>query len=190
MIIDGMKRIILILAAFLATCQLSRGQELSLSTNAVDYANLGTMNMEASYALARHWCMTAGLKYNPFTWKTDGEGGVMQNRQALCAVGVRYWPWHVYSGWWMAAKGQYQMYNNGGIKSLETREGDRFGAGIAAGYSYMIHKHLNLEIGLGAWGGYDMYTLYSCPKCGRVVKEGDDFFLLLNDVLLSLTYVF
>lgn len=188
MIID-MKRIIIALSLMTASV-LSRGQEISLSTNTMDYANLGTMNVEASYALAQHWSMTAGLKYNPFTWKADNESGIMRNRQAVYAAGVRYWPWHVYSGWWMAAKGQYQVYNIGGIRSAETQEGDRYGAGLSAGYSYMILKHLNLEMGVGAWGGMDKYIQYSCPRCGRVVKQGDDFFVLLNDVLLSLTYVF
>lgn len=188
--ITDMKKLFLIVLPLVAFCHASAAQEVSISTNAVDYANLGTLNVEASYALARHWCMTAGLKYNPFTWRADNESGIMQNRQAVYAAGVRYWPWHVYSGWWMAAKGQYQLYNIGGISSLETQEGDRFGAGVAAGYSYMLHKHLNLELGVGAWGGLDRFTLYSCPRCGRVVREGDDFFFMLNDVLLSVTYVF
>ena len=189
MIID-MKKIVLTLSLLSACLSPSWGQEVSVSTNTVDYVNLGTMNVEASYALARHWSMTAGLKYNPFTWKADNESGLMQNRQAVSAAGVRYWPWHVYSGWWMAAKGQYQVYNIGGISSIETQEGDRYGAGVALGYSYMLHKHLNLEFGVGAWGGLDRFTLYSCPRCGKILNEGDDFFILLNDVLLSLTYVF
>lgn len=184
-----MKKIILV-AALLTSCFLSMGQELSLSTNTLDYAYLGTMNMEGSYAIAQHWSVTAGLKYNPFTWKAENETGIMRNRQFVCAAGVRYWPWHVYSGWWLAAKGQYQIYNIGGITKLDTREGNRIGGGVAAGYSYMLLKHLNLEMGVGAWGGLDRYVLFSCPKCGRILDQGDELFVLLNDVILSLTYVF
>jgi len=184
-----MKKIILFVPLLLVSLSL-RAQELSLSTNTVDYVNLGTMNVEASYALAQHWTMTAGVKYNPFTWKADNESGIMRNRQFVCASGIRYWPWHVYSGWWLSAKGQYQVYNIGGISAIETQEGNRYGGGLGAGYSYMIHRHLNLEMGVGAWAGLDRYILFSCPKCGRVVKQGDGFFFLLNDVLLSLSYVF
>lgn len=184
-----MKKILLALL-LLTSCFLSVGQEYSLSTNAIDYANLGTLNMDASHALARHWSLTAGVKYNPFTWKAENESGIMRNRQLVCSAGVRYWPWHVYSGWWLAAKGQYQMYNIGGISAPETQEGDRYGAGISLGYSYMILKHLNIEAGLGTWSGWDRYILYSCPRCGRILDQGGKTFILLNDVILSLTYVF
>ena len=30
---------------------------------------------------------------------------------------------------------------------------DRFGAGFSAGYSLMLAKHLNLDFGVGFWGG-------------------------------------
>ena len=43
-------------------------QNASLSTNLAGYAQLGTLNCEASYAVARHWSLTAGLRYNPFTF--------------------------------------------------------------------------------------------------------------------------
>lgn len=184
-----MKRLLAVLLLAFAGLA-ARAQGASVSTNAIDYANFGTVNVEASYAIAQHWCMTAGLRYNPFTWKADTEAGVMQNRQQSYAVGVRYWPWHVYSGWWLSAKGQYQEYNAGGIAEPLTREGDRFGAGIGAGYSYMLGRHFNLEAGVGAWAGHDSHVTYSCPECGRVVDRGNGFFALLNEILLSLSYVF
>lgn len=165
-------------------------QELALSTNIMGYLNFGTLNLETSYALARRITVNAGVKYNPFSFPVGEDGDKMQNRQQTYALGVRYWPWYVYSGWWMSAKAQYSEYNTGGIVSADTTEGDRVGAGISAGYSYMLNPHFNLEIGAGVWAGNDRYTQYTCPTCGRIVEKGDRFFILPNDIMVSVTYVF
>ena len=165
-------------------------QELSLSTNLASYLNLGTMNFEISGALARHWTLYAGVRYNPFSFEKQGGQSVMQNRQRSCDAGARFWPWHVYSGWWMSAKVGAQEFNAGGIVSEETREGERYGGGLAGGYTYMLSKHLNFDLGVGLWAGYERYTVYACPTCGRKLDSGDKTFILPSDVLLSLSYVF
>lgn len=165
-------------------------QNASLSTNLAAYAQFGTLNCEASYALARHWSLTAGMRYNPFTFSGGAEDGARQLRQRTVAVGTRYWPWHIYSGWWLAAKAQYQEYNFGGFRTPETQEGDRVGGGLTAGYTYMIGPHFNIEAGAGVWAGEDWYTRYACPSCGRTLDKGNRKFLMLNEVLLGLTYVF
>ena len=100
----------------------AHGQKYSVSTNMAGYLNFGTMTVEVSYAPHRHWSLTAGARYNPFTF--HGNGRQMQNRQQSYSLGTRYWPWHIYSGWWIAAKLQYQEYSMGGIVSPETEEGD------------------------------------------------------------------
>ena len=131
-------------------------QNASLGTNLAGYANFGTLNCEASYAVARRWSITAGLRYNPFTYSGGVEEGPREFRQRTVALGTRYWPWHIFSGWWLAAKAQYQEYN----------------------------------ILFGVWAGKDWYTLYACPSCGRTIDKGDAKFLMLNEILLGLTYVF
>jgi hypothetical protein len=94
------------------------------------------------------------------------------------------------SGWWIAAKLRWQEYNYGGILSREAEEGDRVGAGLSAGYTYMISKHFNMEFGLGAWSGKSWYRRYSCPSCGLTVDDGRKWFLLPDDVIISFAYVF
>lgn len=165
-------------------------QKVAVSTNLAGLANWGTLNCEGSWAVARHWSLTAGLRYNPFTFQGGADDGTRQLRQRTFALGTRYWPWHIYSGWWLSAKAQYQEYNIGGFSSPETREGDRFGAALGGGYTYMLSRHFNLEAGAGAWAGMDRYTLYACPTCGRTLDKGNRKFLMLNEVLLGLTYVF
>ena len=183
------KLIIRIVIAFIPALWTAVGaQNVALSTNLAGYAFLGTMNLEASYALAQHWSVNAGMRYNPFTF--GPEDSRIQARQQAYALGARYWPWHIYSGWWVAGKMQYQEYNAGTSKTAYTAEGDRIGSGLTGGYTFMLNPHLNFEVGLGVWAGYDKYVRYECPKCGRIVGEGSQFFLLPDDVLLMLSYVF
>lgn len=165
-------------------------RRFSLSTNMLDYANFATLNVEASYGVARHWSVNAGAKLNPFTFRLREKGTQMQNRQQSYELGVRMWPWHIFSGWWVAAKAKYKEYNTGGIISSRTEEGDSYGLGFTAGYSYMLHPNLNLEFGIGFWTGVRQYTVYECPSCGLTTETGTKGFILPNEILLSLVYVF
>lgn len=74
--------------------------------------------------------------------------------------------------------------------SRKTEEGDRFGAGLYAGYTHMLSSHFNLEFGLGLWGGMASYRQYSCPVCGLTTDSGTKAFILPDDVMISLVYVF
>lgn len=182
---------ILVLAVLLACCGRGHAQEMSLSTNVLGLANLGTMNMEASWGFSRHWTANVGVRYNPFTFPgREGVADRMQARQRTVAVGGRFWPWHIHSGWWLAGKAQYQEYNMGGILEAETSEGDRIGGGLTGGYTYMLSPRFNLEVGAGVWAGYETYTTYACPECGRITGRGDRPFVLPNELLLGLVYVF
>ena len=171
---------------FLSVC--AGAQNFSLGVNVFDCADLGTMNLEASCGIARRWTVSAGLKYNPFTWEFDGRP--VADRQRTLEAGARFWPWHIYSGWWMGGKLKYQEYNTGGLAGPSSTEGDRYGGGLSAGYSFMLGSHLNLDIGLGLWSGLDKYVEYECVRCGRLVGGGEKIFVLPNDILLSISYIF
>ncbi len=186
-----MGRILAIITVlFLALPQSLDARRFAVSTNILGYLYLGTMNLEASYGLSQHWSLNAGAKFNPFTFKLPSDDSTMQSRQQSYELGVRLWPWHIYSGWWVAAKAKYQEYNRGGLFSSRTEEGDGVGIGFSAGYSYMLHPNLNLEFGLGLWTGVKKYTVYDCPACGLTVDSGTKGFILPNELLLSLVYVF
>ena len=60
----------------------------------------------------------------------------------------------------------------------------------SAGYSLMIGSHLNLDFGLGLWAGRTWYTRYACPRCGRTLEKGSRPFVLPDNLIISLTYVF
>lgn len=174
----------------LGTSLSAEAQKFSIATNVLDYARLGTMNVEGSYSLTRRWSLSVGARYNPFTFRSSDPQRQFQMRQHSYSLGARMWPWHTSSGWWFSGKARYQGYNTGGIVSRATREGDRVGAGLYAGYTYMMGPHFNLEFGLGAWAGLDWYDIYSCQVCGLTVDSGRSLFVLPDDIMLAVVYVF
>lgn len=184
------RRITVVVIALLASLPSLDAQKLAVSTDLMGYADLGTLNAEVSMSLSRHWTANAGVRYNPFMFKGGEDNHYISNRQRAFSAGGRYWFWHVYSGWWFAGKMQYQEYNRGGLRSPETREGDRVGAGLAAGFTYMLSSHFNFEVSAGAWGGYDTFNVYECPVCGLTKDTGSDFFILPNDITISISYLF
>lgn len=186
---NKMKRICVALVLCFTASVAASAQKWSASTNLIGWANLGTVNAEVSYAPAQHWTLNVGAKYNPFTYHQKS-GRQYQQRQQTYAIGTRWWPWHAMSGWWVAAKLQYSQYNVGGILSRRTEEGDAAGLGFSAGYTYMLHPHVNIEFGLGAWTGYKWYKVYSCPQCGITLSKGHKAFILPNELSVAISYVF
>ena len=184
-----MKRI-LTLSLLILSAVAARGQQLSVSTNAAGYLNLGGLNGEVGLSLGHHLSLSATATYNPWSFGSE-ERGYLQNRQRNFSLGVRYWPWHTYAGWWVSLKGQYREYNRGGLFGKElSEEGDAWGGGLTVGYALMLSRHFNLDFGLGAWAGATAYTQYACPRCGRILASGNKAFLKPDEMIASIVYLF
>ncbi|MBR0255694.1 MAG: DUF3575 domain-containing protein [Bacteroidales bacterium] len=187
-----------------ALCLLLAGplqaQVFSLSTNVLDWANLGTINAQAGLAFSQHLSLHAGARYNNWNFGSAEKGTAFQNRARSALLGLRYWPWNVYSSWWVSARAQVEEYNRGGLlKRPLTEEGLAAGVGLGVGYSRMLSRHWNLDLGLGGWFGKAWYTQYRCPRCGRVVSRDDGtpvrdatrwFVLPSNELQVSISYIF
>ena len=185
-----MKKVLLLMALFVIISSKASAQDWSLSTNLFDYVSLGTINAEGSVAASRHISANISARVNPWTFHKGDPGKQMQNRHQTYAAGIRYWPWHIYSGWWFSGMAQYQEYNRGGIISQQTEEGDAFGFSLGGGYSLMIHEHLNLDFGIALWGGQKTYITYACPSCGRITDKGSKWFVMPNELRVALQYIF
>lgn len=164
-------------------------QRFSIGTNFVDWASLGTMNIEGSVAVTQHMSIHVGAEVNPWTFSAGNQDTQFEARQVSYLAGVRWWPWHVYSGWWFGGDFRYSVYNIGGIFKRTTEEGDAFGVGAYGGYSIMLNQWLNLDLGVGAWGGYRKFTRYACPLCGVRLEKGDGAFIV-PDLRVALQFVF
>ena len=77
-----------------------------------------------------------------------------------------------------------------GLRKAKTREGDRAGLGLGAGFAYMVGKHFNVEFGASLWGGMEWFTSYSCPVCGDLEESGRKFFVLPCDIVIAISYIF
>lgn len=161
----------------------------ALSQNVADYLFLGTLNAGVQYSVHRAWTLQAGTRYNNWTWH-EGEDDQFEWRQQTYYAGVRWWPWYTYSGWWAGARLQYKEYNHGGLLFPLAEEGDAAGLAIGAGYAIHINHWLNAEFGMYGWGGTARYVIYDCPHCGKRIREGTKTFLLPDEVLLSLQFIF
>ena len=183
---NSIKRLLLAGSLFLL-CLGAKAQQWALQTNLVDYANFGTLNIEGAVAFDQHWSAMATAKLNPFLFKYKGEP--VSARQQVLAAGVRWWPWHVYSGWWVGTDLRYSVYNGGGVLSRESEEGDAYGMGLYGGYSIMLNSLWNLDLGVGAWGGWKKYTRYSCPLCGVKQEQGEKAFWI-PDARIAVQFIF
>ena len=182
------RRILLALLAGLLGWNAS-AQRFSVGTNAVDWFTFGTMNLEASVAVSQKVSLHVGTELNPWTFRAGDPQRQLQVRQNSYWGGARWWPWHVYSGWWAGADFRYSVYNGGGIIKRETQEGDALGMGLYGGYSIMLNDLWNLDLGIGAWGGWTRYTIYACPLCGVTVEEGEKFFWV-PDARIAIQFIF
>lgn len=184
------KKLILTLLLTFYTMTLS-GQKWSISTNLIDYANFATLNIEGGYSISQHWNITLNSKYNPFIFnEKEGPDKQFQNKSLILACGAKFWPFFVYSGFFYGVKLQWQQYNRGGITSADTYQGDAVGVGFNFGYALMLRKNINMEFGVGIWGGHTKYIHYACPKCGRELNRDNKWFIYPNDIQLSISYTF
>ena len=185
-----MKRYILLtIIAALAAAVPARAQRFSIGTNGLDWLALGTINAEAGVAVAQHWSVHAGAEVNPWTFAKNNEEKQFQNRHITYWAGVKYWPWYCYSGWWWGGDLRYDVYNQGGIFTRKTEEGDAYGLGAYGGYSIMINSWLNLDLGFGIYSGWKRYTQYACPRCGVILDQGGKVFFH-PDARVALQLVF
>ena len=182
--------LVLIIAAF--SCTPANAQKLAVGTNLISYANFLTTNLDISYAVAKNWSVYIQGKYNPWTFKENQPAQEhMQNRQLTFATGARYYPWHVYTGWWASASLQYTKYNTAGIISDKAWEGQLYGTSLGLGYSWLMSRHLNLDFGLSLIVARNKYRIYDCPACGRM-DENDkkEIYVGPNELLVKLSYLF
>ena len=188
--------LLLILSAIPASAQ-----RLAVSTNAVEWADLVTFNAEAGLAVGQHFSVHAGVKVNPWVYRAskpearfdDPNGDYerqFQRKKQSYDVSIRWWPWYVYSGWWVDGGVQYMEYDFGGVSNRAREAGDAYGVSLAAGYTYMLNRNWNLDFGAGLWGGYKTYGTYRCTNCGRPVEKGEKPFILPNYLTLAVMYVF
>ncbi len=185
-----MNKLKILLASVLICCGFSsNAQHVSISSNVLDLA-LCSANLSAGVAVSRHFSLDLGAVHNPHSMVKES-GLQVSNMHKTAYLGVRYWPWYVFSGWWVSAKAQYSEFSRTGVWRLALEEGKAVGGGFSAGYTLMLSKRLNLDLGAGLWAGQKMdYHMYHCVNCMNIREEGSKFFIAPDKVSISLMFVF
>ena len=188
--IKYIKLSVVVLLMFFA--QIMQAKPWAVSTNILTWANLGTINAEALYSVHKNITLNAGFTYNG--WEIYSPTQVqMVNKQYGGYLGLRYWPWHTYSGTWIGIKGQYKNFEQVGIFRPNYIQGEGVGAGLSAGYSFMITPKLNIDAGLGIWGGRMLeYNKYKdkFPVKSQLIETGPKNFIALDNIMISIVYIF
>lgn len=167
-----------------------RAQKWSLGTNLVGWADLATINAEVGVSVSQHFTINANVRYNPWIFNRDDVTKEFANNKRGVSLGFRWWPWYSHSGWWAGLDAQFQEYRYFGILGCKPESGYALGGVFGAGYTLMLHKHLNIDFGIRGWLGAKRYTIYELPEGGREVESGSKFFILPDDIRVSLIYVF
>ena len=121
----------------------------ALSLNLADAALLGTVGGSLQWGPSRHFSVENSLRLNAFSFR---DAALYDQRQTFTTA-VRWWPWHIYSGFYVRASAQVEAARRKGIPLFSEGAGEAYGAGLSAGYSLLLSRHLNLEFGAGFWGG-------------------------------------
>lgn len=195
-------RILLLAVVFLCFSSRSSAQNLSVSTNVVDWADMVTMNVEVGLPVAKHFSIHAQARVNPWIFGETGdmdekygipiEDGrrIFCNKKSAVGVALRYWPWHVFSGWWFRAKAQFSSYDRGGLIHMTRTIGDAIGFAVGFGYSFMLSPNWNFEIGLSGWGGMTRESYKESMMTPIISDPVWKPFILPDEVVVSFAYVF
>lgn len=158
--------------------------QISIGTNLLSWAYFGTANLETSINIGRHLSFFVGGRYNSLEFETKAYKEIF-HKQTTGYAGIKWWPWFVNSGWWVGLKGQYSDFSTAGVMSSYQKDGVAVGGGLSGGYSFMLGKHFNLELGAGIWGGtYLEYSNFEKPN------DKPGMFVKIDNIQVSFLYYF
>ena len=162
----------------------------AVSTNVLGYADFGTINAEVQYALNRHFSLSSQAKVNAWVYGKDPDKELM-NKKSVVSLGVKYWPWYVYSGWWARPFIQTEGYTYANLyKNMPADRGNLYGVGVSIGYSLLINKWFNIDFGAGLWGGYQTYAKYENASMKTITQSSSQAFIKPAEVSVAAMFVF
>ena len=166
-----------VLAALFLTLTVARGQNVALKSNLLYDATL-TVNAGLEVGLAPRWSFDLSGNYNG--WAVNGH----KWKHWLAQPELRYWFCDRFAGHFIGLHALGGEYNFGNFDTKlsflgtdysvfadQRHQGWYAGAGIAYGYSFILSRHWNLELELGAGYVYTRYDVFECQGCGKKVEE-------------------
>lgn len=174
-----------------------RAQSFAVKTNLI-YDATATVNVGMEVGLAPRW--TFDLSGNLNTWSKNE---YTKWKHWMVQPEARYWFCDRFSRHFIGAHLLTGAFNFGNIDNnisfLGTDfsvlsdyryQGYAYGGGFAYGFAYVLSKHLNLELEVGAGYVYLDYEKFECADCGRKVGEGNHHYVGPTKAAINLVYLF
>jgi hypothetical protein len=175
----------------------SNAQNIAFKTNFL-YDVSATANLGVEIGLAPKWTLDVSGNLN--TWSTNDQA---RWKHWLVQPEARYWFCDRFSRHFIGAHLLTGAFNFGNIDNnisfLGTDfsvlsdyryQGYDYGAGLAYGFAFVLSKHLNLELEVGAGYVYLDYEKFECADCGRKVGEGNHHYVGPTKAAINLVYLF
>jgi len=177
------------LKSFLVVCAVASVSEVAFPQDISVRNNLfwdaaGAPNIGVEYPLAKHMSVGANAALKPwprfFFWDNDYVENTTHWKHLALVPEFRYYFDQVYDGFFTGADFVYTHYNVGNVKfplglypevADHRLQGDFFGAGLFAGYSWWIGKHWRIEAEAGVGAGLAAYDKFECDHCGTRLGE-------------------
>lgn len=156
----------------------AKAQNVAIKTNLL-YDATTTINLGIEVGLAPKWTLDLSGNLNPWKWNNG-----MRLKHYMVQPELRYWFCERFNGSFLgihALGGQYNLgkfppkimslpfFNQHPHWADNRYQGWYVGGGIAYGYSFILSKHWNLELELGAGYIYTRYDVFECKDCDKKV---------------------
>ena len=174
-----------------------RAQSFAVKTNLI-YDATATVNVGMELGLAPRW--TFDLSGNLNTWSKNE---YTKWKHWMVQPEARYWFCDRFSRHFIGAHLLTGAFNFGNIDnnisflgtdfsvlSDHRYQGYAYGGGLAYGFAFVLSKHLNLELEVGAGYVYLDYEKFECADCGRKVGEGNHHYVGPTKAAINLVYLF
>ena len=175
----------------------TKAQDVAVKTNLL-YDVSATVNLGVEVGLAPKW--TLDLSGNLNAWNVNEN---KRWKHWMVQPEARYWFCERFSGHFLGIHAHAGQFNLGGLQNNSKFLGTDFsqlsnnrfqgyglGAGVAYGYAFILGKHWNLELELGAGYVYANYDIFECTGCGRRVGHDDHHYFGVTKAAINLVYVF
>lgn len=186
------RKFTLLLIAGLLGIAPAGAQRIAVKTNLL-YDATTTMNLGLEVGLARKWTLDVPFNYNPWNFN-DGtrlkHWGVQPE--------VRYWFCERFRRAFIGLHGHYADFNVGGwpdwsfvSQNMQDNryQGRLYGAGISAGWSWILKRRWGLEVSAGVGYARIIYDKYPCTECGSLIKHDTRNYFGPTKAALSLIYI-
>lgn len=157
--------------------------EFTIRTNLI-WDGVAEPNLGMDFLVGEHVSVgfSAGLKPWPrwLAWDWDVTNDTRRWRNFAVVPQFRWWPNHVFDGWFIGADFVYTHYNVSNLQFpfglypnvRDSRlQGSFWGAGVAVGHSWWLGEHWRIELEAGVAAGLAAYSRYECAHCGTRLAD-------------------